>query len=117
MNFFNWLKGLFVDNVSEEQIKEMLQEDELKKEVQNTDYKLKIFDLRHKNELSQITSFIVQDKTIALIKMHKFTGDHDALKETLNELKQTCDNCNSRVLGISNNMFLVAKNSVEVLKE
>lgn len=116
MSFFTWFKNLFVEDVNSEQLEEM-QENELKQELSNTDYKLKIFDLTHKNELSNVTSFIVQDKTIALIKMNKFTGDHAALKETLNELKQTCDTCNSRVLGINNNMFLVVKNSVEVLKE
>jgi len=52
-----------------------------------------------------------------LIKMNKFTGDHNDLKETLAELKQACDNCNSKVFGVSNNLFLVVKNSVEVLKE
>ena len=116
MSFIKWIKNLFVEDVNQEQFEEM-QENELKQELANTDYKLKIFDLTHKNELSNVTSFVVQDKTIALIKMNKFTGDHNNLKETLNELKQTCDTCNSRVLGINNNMFLVVKNSVEVVKE
>ncbi|MEK6840999.1 MAG: hypothetical protein AABW57_00825 [Nanoarchaeota archaeon] len=116
MSLFSWLKNLFTEDINKEEIEQM-QEEELKKELVNTDYKLKMFDLKHKDELSNITSFIVQDKSIALIKMNKFTGDHAALKETLNELKQTCDTCNSRVLGINNNMFLVVKNSVEVLKE
>lgn len=116
MSFFSWLKGLFVEDISSDELQEA-QEEELKKQLASTDYRLKIFDLMHKNELSDVTSFIVQDKSIALIKMNKFTGDHAALKETLNELKQTCDTCNSKVLGINNNMFLVVKNSVEVLKE
>mgnify|MGYP001558226311 CR=1 FL=1 len=112
MSFFSWLKNLFVEDVNDE-----IQEEEIKQELINMDYKLKIFDLKNKDELNQVTSFIVQDKTIALIKMNKFTGDHHKLKETLNELKQTCDTCNSRVLGVTNNMFLVVKNSVEFVKE
>ena len=112
MSLFSWLKNLFVEDVNDE-----IQEEEIKQELINMDYKLKIFDLKNKDELNQVTSFIVQDKTIALIKMNKFTGDHHKLKETLNELKQTCDTCNSRVLGVTNNMFLVVKNSVEFVKE
>ncbi|MEK6907244.1 MAG: hypothetical protein AABW45_01835 [Nanoarchaeota archaeon] len=114
---FSWVKALFVDDVSEEQIKEMMQEQEPQMQTPMIDYKLKIFDVRNRDELSQVTSFIVQDKSMALIKMNKFTGDYAVLKETLNELKQTCDNCNSKILGVSNNMFIVTKNSIEVLKE
>lgn len=114
MSFFSWIKNLFVEDMNDS---EEVREEELKEEIKNTDYKLKIFDLIHKDQLSDVTSFVVQDKTIALIKMHKFTGDHSNLKETLNELKQTCDTCNSRVLGVSNNMFLVTKNSVELVRE
>jgi SepF-like predicted cell division protein (DUF552 family) len=113
MNIFSWIKNLFVEDITNI---EEIREEEIKQELSN-DYKLKIFDLKHKDELSQVTSFIVQDRSIALIKMNKFTGNHDHLKETLNEIKQTCDTCNSKVLGVSNNMFLVVKNSVEVLKE
>src|SRR3989344_7260919 len=102
MSVFSWIKGLFVEDINEE-IKEDMREEEVKQELANFDYKLKIFDLTHKNELSNVTSFVVQDKSIALIKMNKFTGDHAALKEALNEIKQTCDTCNSRVLGINNN--------------
>ena len=80
MSFFSWLKNLFVEDVNDE-----IQEEEIKQELINMDYKLKIFDLKNKDELDQVTSFIVQDKTIALIKMNKFTGDHHKLKETLNE--------------------------------
>ena len=111
MSVFSWIKSLFVENVEDE-----IKEDEIKQELNHMDYKLKIFDLKNKDELSEVTSFIVQDKSLALIKMNKFTGDHGRLKETLNELKQTCDTCNSRVLGVSNNMFLVVKNSVEIVK-
>jgi SepF-like predicted cell division protein (DUF552 family) len=116
MSFFSWLKSLFIEEVTSNELEET-QEEELKQQLINRDYKLKIFDLTHKNELPNVTSFIVQDKSIALIKMNKFRGDHAQLKETLNELKQTCDTCNSRLLGINNNMFIVVKNSVEVVKE
>ncbi|MEK6835278.1 MAG: hypothetical protein AABX61_03385 [Nanoarchaeota archaeon] len=115
MSFFNWIKSLFVEDVNNEMIEEM-QDNELKQELQKMDYKFKIFDLKNKDELDEVTSFVVQDKALALIRMSKFTGDNAVLKETLTELKQTCDTCNSRVLGVSNNMFLVVKNSVEVLK-
>lgn len=114
MTIFSWLKNIFMEDVSHA---EEDAEEELKQELKNTDYKVKIFDLKHDNEVSEINSFIVQDKTIALIKINKFTGDHSKLKETLNEIKQTCDTCNSRILGVSNNIFLVVKDSIEVLKE
>jgi len=78
---------------------------------------MKIFELKNRDDLQQVTSYILQDKTLALIKMHKFTGDNDDLKDTLIELKQTCENCNGRILGVTNNMFLVVKNSVEIVRE
>ena len=114
MNVFSWLKGFFVGDTVElpDELKE-----ELKEEMQKIDYNLKIFEVNEKSDLNQVTSFIVNDKALALIKMHKFTGDTEALKETLAELKQTCDNCNSKVLGVSNNMFLVVKNSIDVVRE
>jgi SepF-like predicted cell division protein (DUF552 family) len=112
MSFFARLKNLFFEDVTQEMV-----EEQVKEEIKNFDYKLKIFDLKHKDELNELTSFIVQDKSIALIKMHKFTGDHASLKQVLSELKQTCDTCNSKVVGISNNTFLVMKNSIELLKE
>jgi len=112
MSFFLWIKNLFVEDDITEEVKE-----EIKEELKNSDYKLRIFDLQKRDELNEVTSFIVQDKTIALIKMYKFTGDHSGLKEVLSELKQTCDNCNSKVVGVNNNLFLVVKNSVELLKD
>lgn len=115
MSVFSWLKGLFVEDINPEDVQAMLGEEQPQELVK--DYKVKIFEVNNKNELNQVNSFIAQDKSMALIKMHKFTGDHVQLKETLTELKQACDSCNSRILGVSNNMFLVVKNSVEVLKE
>ena len=113
MSFVLWLKNLFTNDTVElpEELKEEMQQEASK------DYKFRIFEVNNKHELNPVTSFIVNDKSLALIKMHKFTGDTNELKETLMELKQVCSNCNSSVFGVSNNMFLVVKNSVEVVKE
>ena len=115
MSFSSWFKNLFSSDTVDlpDELKEELKgEQEVKK-----DYKLKIFEINHKKDVNNVTNFVLQDNALALIKMNKFTGDHNDLKETLAELKQACDNCNSKVFGVSNNMFLVVKNSVEVLKE
>ncbi|MEK6835724.1 MAG: hypothetical protein AABX55_01760 [Nanoarchaeota archaeon] len=114
MSFFTWLKSLFFENEAEiEQIEAEMQNVQ---PVTQADYSFKIFDLKSKDELNNITSFIVQDRSLALVKMNKFTGDSEEFKHVLNELKNTCDNCNSKVIGINNNTFLVAKNSIEILK-
>jgi len=114
MSVGSWLKGIFLEEDNKvEEVKEEIAEPE----VNNYDYHIKIFDLIRKDDVNKVTSYIVQDKTLALIKMHKFTGNKDDLKEVLNELKTTCDNCNSRVLGITNNMYFVTKKTINVEKE
>ena len=112
MSMGSWFKDLFFEK---EEVKDLPQE--VKEEIKNYDYNIKIFDLIRKNEVNQITSYIVQDKALALIKMHKFIGNRDDLKEVLNELKQTCNNCNAKILGITNNMYLITKNTINIEKE
>ena len=116
MSFLSWVKDLFSEEVEQDKIMEQIKEHEVKKDT-DYDYSMKIFELKNRDDLQQVTSYILQDKTLALIKMHKFTGDNDDLKDTLIELKQTCENCNGRILGVTNNMFLVVKNSVEIVRE
>lgn len=112
MSMNSWFKDLFFEK---EEVKENKIEEN--KEVKNYDYNLKVFDLIKKDDLNQVSSYIVQDKALALIKMHKFIGNRDDLKDVLNELKQTCDNCNSKIVGLTNNMYFVTKNSINVEKE
>ena len=114
MSFVSWLKDLFIEKNEEAQVEDEMQNIQ---PVTQADYNFKIFDLKNKDELNLVNSFIVQDKALALIKMNKFTGDREQYKQVLNELKTACDNCNSKIVWISNNMFFVVKNSVEVLKE
>ena len=110
----SWFKDLFFEK---EEVKEGIEETKEIKEIKNYDYNLKVFDLIKKDELNQVSSYIIQDKALALIKMHKFIGNRDDLKDVLNELKQTCDNCNSKIVGLTNNMYFVTKNSINVEKE
>ena len=115
MGFSSWLKNLFFEEeVKIEEVKETKIED---KDIINYDYNLKIFDVMKKEQINEVTSYIIQDKALALIKMHKFTGNSQELKEILNELKQTCDNCNSKVIGITNNMYLITKNNINIERE
>src|SRR3989344_4041470 len=113
MSFGSWFKDLFFEkeNIEVKAEGETVKEE---KEVQNIDYdyNLKIFDLIKKNDVEKITSYIIEDKAIALVKMHKFTGNKDDLKEVLNEIKRSCDTCNSRIIGLTNNMYFVTKNSI-----
>ena len=115
MSFLLWFKNLFASDTVE--LPDELKEELKGEQTQKIDYRLRIFEVNNKKDINNVTNFVLQDNVLALIKMHKFTGDHNDLKETLAELKQACDNCNSKVFGVSNNMFLVVKNSVEVLKE
>lgn len=108
-----WFKDLFFEK---EEVKEEKIEN-VNKEIKNYDYNLKIFEIIRKEDVSQVTNFIVQDKTLALIKMHKFIGNREDLKEVLNTLKQTCDSCNSKVIGLTNNLYFATKNSVNIEKE
>lgn len=117
MGFSSWLKNLFFEeeNVKTEEVNEI--KENVKEEIKDYDYNVKIFDVVKKEDINKVTSYIIQDKTLALIKMHKFTGNRDDLKDVLNELKTTCDNCNSKVLGITNNMYFITKNSINIEKE
>ena len=118
MSFGSWFKDLFFEkeNIEVKAEGETVKEE---KEVQNIDYdyNLKIFDLIKKNDVEKITSYIIEDKAIALVKMNKFTGNKDDLKEVLNEIKRSCDTCNSRIIGITNNMYFVTKNSINIEKD
>ena len=116
MGFSSWFKSLFFedDKVNLEEVKEIKVED---KDIKNYDYNLKIFDIMKKEQINEVTSYIIQDKALALIKMHKFTGDSQDLKDVLNELKQTCDNCDSKVIGLTNNMYLITKNNINIERE
>mgnify|MGYP001613497495 FL=1 len=117
MGFGSWIKDLFFEeeNVKTEEVNEI--KEESKEEVKDYDYNVKIFDVVKKEDINKVTSYIIQDKTLALIKMHKFTGNRDDLKDVLNELKTTCDSCNSKVLGITNNMYFVTKEKINIEKE
>ncbi len=118
MSVGSWFKDMFFEKDTEE-VKEAnieLKQEEAK-EIKNYDYNVKIFDLIRKDDVSKVTSYIIQDKSLALVKMHKFIGNKDDLKDVLNELKQTCDNCNSKILGITNNMYFVTKNSINIERE
>ena len=117
MGFGSWIKNLFFEeeNVKTEEVNEV--KEEFKEEVKDYDYNVKIFDVVKKEDINKVTSYIIQDKTLALIKMHKFTGNRDDLKDVLNELKTTCDSCNSKVLGITNNMYFVTKEKINIEKE
>ncbi len=114
MSVSSWFKNLFLEQ-SNGQSSEV--EMEKVEEVKDYDYNLKIFDVVRKSDISQVTNYIIQDKALALIKMHKFTGNKEDLKEVLNELKKTCDGSNSRIIGVTNNMYFVIKNSVNLEKE
>ena len=113
MGFSSWIKNLFFEekNVEKEEV------NEVKEEVKDYDYNVKIFDVIKKEDINKVTSYIIQDKSLALIKMHKFTGNRDDLKEVLNELKTTCDSCNSKVLGITNNMYFITKEKINIEKD
>ena len=76
-----WILRLDADEYLTEELKEEMQQEASK------DYKFRIFEVNNKHELNPVTSFIVNDKSLALIKMHKFTGDTNELKETLMERK------------------------------
>src|SRR3989344_438015 len=117
MGLGSWIKNLFFEeeNVKTEEVNEV--KENAKGEIKDYDYNVKIFDLVKKEDINKVTSYIIQDKSLALIKMHKFTGNRDDLKEVLNELKTTCDNCNSKVLGITNNMYFITKEKINIEKE
>ncbi|MEK6932409.1 MAG: hypothetical protein AABW56_01285 [Nanoarchaeota archaeon] len=114
MSLGSWLKGVFLE---EDNKVEDVKEEKVEDSLQNYDYSVKIFDIIKKDDVNKVTNYIIQDKTLALIKMHKFIGNKDDLKDVLNELKTTCDNCNSKVLGITNNMYFVTKKTINVEKE
>ncbi len=116
MSLGSWFKDLFFEKEKEE-IKEETVQEEIKEEVKNYDYHVKIFDVVKKEDINQVTSYILQDKALALVKMHKFTGNRDDLKQVLNEIKQTCENCNSKIIGITNNMYFISKNSINIEHE
>ena len=117
MGLGSWIKNLFFEeeNVKTEEVNEV--KENAKGEIKDYDYNVKIFDVIKKEDINKVTSYIIQDKSLALIKMHKFTGNRDDLKEVLNELKTTCDSCNSKVLGITNNMYFITKEKINIEKE
>ena len=109
----SWFKDLFFEKEESSEVKL----EEKKEEIKSYDYNLKIFEIIRKEDISQVTNYIVHDKTLALIKMHKFIGSREDLKEVLNTLKQTCDVCDSKVIGLTNNLYFATKNSVNIEKE
>jgi len=123
MSLGSWFKNLlFEKEEGKEKTEESSEEDSnaingVKEKTKNYDYNVKIFDLVKKEDVNNITNYIVQDKALALVKMHKFIGNKDDVKYVLNELKQTCDNCNSKIVGLTNNMYFITKNSINIERE
>ncbi len=108
----SWFKDLFFENeISEEREIKSEEAQEIK-----PDYILKIFDIVKKSEMSSITEHIIKEKSIALVKMHRFVGNREDLKEVLNELKKTCELSNSKIIGLTNNLYFITKNSISIDK-
>ena len=117
MSFGSWLKNTLFEKEGGE-VKEDIDGSSVMEsnEVKNYDYHLSVFDLSNKQETGRIISYILQDKKLALVKTAKFNGNHEDLKQALNELKETCKKCNSRIVGLNNSLYLITKNTIYVEK-